>query len=97
MTKCRFWENRYLPIEYSSENLQSKEGYFIRFLKEEVPMKKKTAVGVRGMKLGESDLLEAAYLLEGRTEYTIDYRDRKLTLNRLKLAKRDGKGTKSRT
>ena len=77
--------------------LQSKEGYFIRFLKEEVPMKKKTAVGVRGMKLGESDLLEAAYLLEGRTEYTIDYRDRKLTLNRLKLAKRDGKGTKSRT
>ena len=60
-------------------------------------MKKKTAVGVRGMKLGESDLLEAAYLLEGRTEYTIDYRDRKLTLNRLKLAKRDGKGTKSRT
>lgn len=28
MTKCRFRENRYLPIEYSSENLQSKEGYF---------------------------------------------------------------------
>ena len=28
MTKCRFWENRYLPIEYSLENLQSKEGYF---------------------------------------------------------------------
>ena len=28
MTKCRFRENRYLPIEYSLENLQSKEGYF---------------------------------------------------------------------
>ena len=28
MTKCRFWENRYLPIEYSLENLQSTEGYF---------------------------------------------------------------------
>lgn len=77
--------------------LQSKEGFFLRFLKAEVPVKKKTAVGVRGMKLGEKDTLEAAYLLESRTEYTIDYRDRKLTLNRLKLAKRDGKGTKSRT
>ena len=28
MTKCRFWENRYLPIEYSLENMQSTEGYF---------------------------------------------------------------------
>ena len=48
------------------------------------------------MKLGEKDELEAAYLLEGRTDYTIEYRGRKLTLNRLKLAKRDGKGTKCR-
>ena len=82
------------PMEHAV--LQSKDGYFLRFLKEEVPLKKKTAVGVRGMKLGEKDELEAAYLLEGRTDYTIEYRGRKLTLNRLKLAKRDGKGTKCR-
>ena len=28
MTKCRFWEDRYLPIEYSLEDIQSTEGYF---------------------------------------------------------------------
>lgn len=28
MTKCRFWENRYLPIEYSLDKIQSNEGFF---------------------------------------------------------------------
>ena len=28
MTKCRFWENRYLPIEYSTEKIQSENDYF---------------------------------------------------------------------
>ena len=76
--------------------LQSKEGYFLRFLKEEVPEKKKTAVGVRGMKLGEHDVLEHAYLLESRMEYAVEYKDKKLALNKIKLAKRDTKGTKVR-
>lgn len=39
MTKCRFWENRYLPIEYSTEQLQSENGYFSLCL-----LKKGTAV-----------------------------------------------------
>lgn len=76
--------------------LQSTQGYFLRFLKQEVPEKKKGAIGVRGMRLGEQDQLEHAYLLEGHTEYTIEYKEKKLTLNRLRLAKRDTKGTKSR-
>lgn len=28
MTKCRFWENRYLPIEYSLDKIQNNEGFF---------------------------------------------------------------------
>lgn len=28
MTKCRFWENRYLPIEYSIETIRNEDGYF---------------------------------------------------------------------
>lgn len=28
MTKCRFWEDRYLPIEYSLNDIRSKVGYF---------------------------------------------------------------------
>ena len=76
--------------------LQSKGGYFLKFLTEEVPEKKKTALGVRGIRLAPGDELAAAYLLANREEYTIEVGDKKLTLNKLKLAKRDTKGTKVR-
>lgn len=38
--------------------LQSVEGYFLRFPVEEIPEKKKGAIGVRGMKLGAKDSLK---------------------------------------
>ena len=56
--------------------LRSAGGYFLKFLLEEVPEKKKTALGVRGMKLAEGDYLEAAYLLASRMEFSISYKDR---------------------
>ena len=28
MTKCRFWEDRYLPIEYSIKDIRNEHGYF---------------------------------------------------------------------
>jgi Type IIA topoisomerase (DNA gyrase/topo II, topoisomerase IV), A subunit len=76
--------------------LQSDDGYFLRFLKEEVPLKKKSAVGARGMKLGKTGLVEKAYLVANRMEYTIGYKEKEFVLNKLKLAKRDTKGTKVR-
>lgn len=76
--------------------LQSRQGYFLRFLKEEIPEKKKTAIGVRAMRLGEEDEIAHGYLLESRMEYAIDYGSKNLVLNKLKLSKRDGKGTKVR-
>ena len=76
--------------------LQSSGGYFLRFLKNEIPVKKKGAVGVRGMKLGDGDTLEHAYLLEGHQEYSITYHEKSYALNKVKLAKRDTKGTKPR-
>lgn len=76
--------------------LQSKEGYFLRFLKEEVPVKKKSAIGVRGIRLNPGDELEGAFLLEGRSEYSMEYKNKIISLNKLKLSKRDGKGTKIR-
>ena len=57
---------------------------------------KKTAVGVRGMKLTEGDRLEHAYLLAAHQEYTITCNDKPYALNKVKLAKRDTKGTKPR-
>ena len=57
---------------------------------------KKTAVGVRGMKLTEGDAVEHAYLLEGHREYIITYKEKEYSLNKVKLAKRDTKGVKPR-
>ena len=76
--------------------LQTKDVYFLRFSAQEVAEKKKAAVGVRGIKLRKNDELEQIYLFYEGTEHKISYGDRELTLNRLKVAKRDGTGTKAR-
>lgn len=74
--------------------LQTMNGYFLRFASTEVPEKKKGAVGVRGIKLQKKDELEQVYLLEEGVEQKVLYKEKEVTLNRLKLARRDGIGTK---
>ena len=76
--------------------LQTKEGYFLRFLAEEVSEKKKGAIGVRGIRLKKKDELEHVYLFEEGKEAKVKYGEKEVTLNRLKMAKRDGNGTKTR-
>ena len=76
--------------------LQSEGGYFLRFQKQDVSSMKKTSIGVRGMKLAEGDRVSHAYMLETRQEYTIEYHDKPYTLNKVKLSRRDTKGTKTR-
>ena len=76
--------------------LQTEGGYFLRFLAEEVAEKKKGAIGVRGIKLQKKDILEKVHLFEEGTEVKVPYKEKEVTLNRLKLAKRDGIGTKTR-
>ena len=76
--------------------LQSREGYFLRFPIDEIPEKKKAAIGVRGMKLGEKDELEAIYYTQNGVEVEIPYKSKNLILNTIKLGRRDGKGIKVR-
>ncbi len=76
--------------------LQSAGGYFLRFLKSGISEMKKTAVGVRGMKLSPGDCLEHAYLLGGHQEYVITHHGKPYALNKVKLANRDTKGVKPR-
>lgn len=76
--------------------LQSVEGYFLRFPIEEIPEKKKGAIGVRGMKLGAKDSLEAVYYTRNAVEQTIEYNGKEIELNKIKLGKRDGKGVRIR-
>ena len=76
--------------------LQTRNGYFLRFSAADIPVKKKAAVGVRGIRLQKKDELENVYLFEEGTETKIHYIEKEVTLNRLKQAKRDGAGTKYR-
>ena len=76
--------------------LQTRNGYFLRFPAADIPVKKKAAVGVRGIRLQKKDELEHVYLFEEGTETKIRYGEKEVMLNRLKLAKRDGTGTKNR-
>ncbi len=83
-------------LEQRNIVLQTKEGYFLRFPIEEIPEKKKSAVGVRGMKLGPKDLVEQVYYIQNTVEASIQYREKTVVLNHLKAGKRDSKGTKIR-
>ncbi len=76
--------------------LQTKEGYFLRFPMEEIPEKKKGAVGVRGMKLGDKDEVEHVYYLTNGVETSIEYKGKHVLLNNLKPGKRDARGTRIR-
>ena len=83
-------------LEEQNIVLQTEGGYFLRFLLAEVPEKKKGAVGVRGMKLQKSDRIEQIYLFTDGVHTKGSYQEKEVSLNRLKLNKRDGKGTKTR-
>lgn len=77
--------------------LQTAGGYFLRFPVEEIPEKKKGAVGVRGMKLGNKDFVEEVYYTQNGVEHPIEYKGKNLELNKIKAGKRDTKGVKPRT
>ena len=76
--------------------LQSTDGYFLRFPLEEIPEKKKAAIGVRGMKLSQGASIEAVYYTQNAVESVMKYKNRNLVLNSIKLGKRDTKGIKVR-
>ncbi len=76
--------------------LRTEGGYFLRFPIEEIPEKKKGAVGVRGMKLTGKDYVEEVYYTQNAVEQSIEYKGKAIELNKLKAGKRDTKGVKPR-
>ena len=76
--------------------LQTADGYFLRFSIEEIPRKKKAALGVRGMKLQAGDKVDAVYLLQPQEDAVAIFREKEVHLNRLRIGKRDTKGAKTR-
>jgi len=86
-------------MAYAGEDtivLKSRDGYFLRFPMEQISVKKKSAVGVRGMKLSDGDEIGEIYFPEKMDHPVILYKEKELELKKLKLAVRDGKGTKVR-
>ncbi len=89
-----------VSVQMVAENnlvvMQTESGYFLKFSVSDVPIKKKAAVGVRGIKLVRNDKVVQIHVFEEGKETKILYKDKELSLNRLKLSKRDGQGTKQR-
>ena len=71
----------------------TEQSCFLRCAAEEIPLQKKTAKGVVSVALGRNDGLEDIYLL-GTEPVDIEVSGKTLSLNRLKLSRRGGKGTK---
>ncbi|MCH5337183.1 MAG: DNA topoisomerase 4 subunit A [Acetatifactor sp.] len=83
-------------LEQRNIVLQTKDGFFLKFSLEEIPEKKKGAIGVRGMKLGTKDAVENVYYTMVLDNSEIEYKGKIIVLNDLKSGRRDSKGTKIR-
>ena len=74
--------------------MQSERDFFLRIEAAQIPEKKKTAVGVRGMKLGAGDVLAAIHVLGEGESLSVEVKGKEVALNRLHIGNRDTKGTK---
>ena len=84
----------YKQLDHEFIVLQSKLGYFLKLSIEEAVEMKKTAVGNHGMKLGDKDEVENAYVFGKAASPTITYKEKEMVLSSLKVAARNSKGTK---
>ena len=74
--------------------MRSDKEYFLRIECAAIPEKKKSAVGVRGMKLDKSDELKNIYVLVDGENEMIEVKGKEIALNRLHIGNRDTKGVK---
>ncbi len=73
---------------------KSRGGFFLKFPVDSVPVQKKTAAGVRGMKLADNDSIEAVWLLNDGDQVTAAAGEKTVDLSRLRTGTRDTKGTR---
>lgn len=76
--------------------LQTENGYFLKFPAEDVSEKKKGTLGIRGIRLQKKDFVENAYVFAEGIETKAVYKEKEISLNRLKTGKRDTSGVKQR-
>ncbi|MGN0329168.1 MAG: DNA topoisomerase (ATP-hydrolyzing) subunit A [Lachnospira sp.] len=76
--------------------VQTNGGVFLKFPLTDIPMKKKSAVGVRGIKLAKDDYIEDVFLLNEGDGFEMEYKGKTIDFGKMKLSHRDTKGTKLR-
>ena len=74
--------------------MRSSKECFLRIECASIPEKKKTAVGVRGMKLDAKDELKDIYVLGDGENEMVEVKGKEFALNRLHIGNRDTKGVK---
>ena len=74
--------------------MQSQKEMFLRIDAATIPEKKKGAIGVRGMRLADTDLLQAVFLMHAGDSETVKVKGKDVVLNRLHIGNRDTKGVK---
>ncbi len=67
---------------------------YLRTMLGDIPVQKKTAAGVRGMKLAEGQKIKAVYQMDPREMLMVDYEGELLTLTEAKLRKREARPDK---
>ena len=74
--------------------MRSVKDVFLRINCIQIPEKKKSAVGVRGMKLEQQDYLKEIYILEEGQAMSVEVKGKEVALQRLHIGNRDTKGVK---
>ena len=74
--------------------MRSVKDVFLRINCMQIPEKKKSAVGVRGMKLEQQDYLKEIYILEEGQSMSVEVKGKEVALQRLHIGNRDTKGVK---
>ncbi len=74
--------------------VQTTSGRFLKFAIEEVPEKKKNAVGVRGIKLDKGAKVDDIYIISPGSDITIEYAGKEVSFKQMKMGHRDQQGVK---
>lgn len=74
--------------------LQTANGVFLRFPLNEIPIKKKAAIGVKGIKLKAGDYITDVYVVDAGDNETVECKGKQIELRSIKTTKRGASGTK---
>ena len=76
--------------------LHTTSDYMLRFSLAEIPVQKKAAGGVRGIRLTGEEQVSTAFYLDEQQIPEVEVNGKKVHLNRLRIGSRDTRGSKAR-